>query len=173
MGVALFLVSLTALLGAGMVGYVVIRLRAETWPPEGVSLPGAIWFSTALLLGVSVALLAGLRGIRRGSAPALSLGLAAAALLAVGFLASQAFVATTLLDALGDRVRGLFAFCFFFLTGLHAIHVVGGLIPLLLTVRRAFKGKYTAESHTGARLIALYWHFLDVVWLVMLALLLV
>ena len=66
---------------------------------------------------------------------------------------------------------GLYGFTFFMLTGLHAAHVVGGLVPLGITLVRAFLGKYTWGAYGGVRNVALYWHFLDFVWLVLFAVL--
>jgi cytochrome c oxidase subunit 3 len=50
---------------------------------------------------------------------------------------------------------------------LHAAHVVGGIILLALVARKAFRGGYDHEHHLGVHHAALYWHFLDIVWLVM------
>ena len=61
----------------------------------------------------------------------------------------------------------LYGFLFYLLTGLHALHVVGGLVPLAVTTARAWQGKYTAVAHAGVEHVALYWHFLDVIWLVL------
>jgi heme/copper-type cytochrome/quinol oxidase subunit 3 len=50
---------------------------------------------------------------------------------------------------------------------LHALHVIGGLIPLAVTTVRAFRGRYDHEVHEGVTLCAMYWHFLDIVWIVL------
>ena len=52
------------------------------------------------------------------------------------------------------------------LTGLHALHVLGGLPPLWITLRRAQAGRYGPDDHAGAVRCAMYWHALDVIWVV-------
>ncbi|MFH1681903.1 MAG: cytochrome c oxidase subunit 3 [Candidatus Eisenbacteria bacterium] len=67
----------------------------------------------------------------------------------------------------------LFGFTFYMLTGLHAAHVLGGLIALAVVTARAHRGAYSAADHAGIELCARYWHFLDIVWIVLFAVLLV
>ena len=56
----------------------------------------------------------------------------------------------------------------FVLAMLHALHVVGGMIGMGIVFVRAWQGRYDHESYFAIRFSALYWHFLDVVWLLML-----
>ena len=53
------------------------------------------------------------------------------------------------------------------LTGLHAIHVIGGVVSLLVVALRAYRERYSATEYMGVRLVTLYWHFLGAVWLVL------
>jgi len=53
------------------------------------------------------------------------------------------------------------------LTGLHAAHVVGGLIPLAVVTVRAFRDRYSPAAFAGVAYTAVYWHFLTAVWLVL------
>jgi heme/copper-type cytochrome/quinol oxidase subunit 3 len=55
----------------------------------------------------------------------------------------------------------------FFLILVHALHVLGGLIGLGTTTAHAFQGKYDHENYTGVTSAAMYWHFLDAVWIIM------
>jgi cytochrome c oxidase subunit 3 len=55
---------------------------------------------------------------------------------------------------------------FFSLTGLHGAHVFIGLTLLLFVNIRAFRGHFTAEDHRGIEVPGIYWHFVDVMWLV-------
>ena len=55
---------------------------------------------------------------------------------------------------------------FYVLTGMHAVHVIGGLVPLVVITRRAFAGRDDPQ-HAGVIYTAMYWHFLDAVWLVL------
>ena len=61
----------------------------------------------------------------------------------------------------------LYGFTFYMLTGLHGVQVIGGLIPLAVVTFQAFRGRYTATDHRGVTYGAMYWHFLDGMWLVM------
>jgi cytochrome c oxidase subunit 3 len=59
-----------------------------------------------------------------------------------------------------------FTTIFFSLTGLHGAHVFVGLTLLLFTTIRAFRGHYSAAHHHGVELPGIYWHFVDVMWIV-------
>ena len=67
----------------------------------------------------------------------------------------------------------LYSFTFYFLTALHAVHVLGGVLPLTVTTVRGALGRYGPDEHTGVHVMALYWHFLDAVWLVLFTVLVV
>ena len=85
------------------------------------------------------------------------------------FLAMQALAWTELWRAHATIESGLYAWTFYVLTGLHAAHVLGGLPPMVVTFRRALQGRYTADDHAGVVLCAMYWHALDVIWLLLYA----
>jgi len=173
LGMRLFLASLGMVFAATIAGYLVVRARAETWPPPGVPvLPRTLWVSTVILLASSVTVAAAQRGIGRGEQRTLRAGLALTAALGVAFLVSQTVNWFALVAAQLTMRTNLYGFTFYLLTGLHALHVLGGLGPLLVVTRRAFAGRYTATAHAGVANIAAYWHFLDIVWLVMFAVLL-
>jgi heme/copper-type cytochrome/quinol oxidase subunit 3 len=55
----------------------------------------------------------------------------------------------------------------FVLILVHALHVLGGLAGLAMTTANAFRGRYDHENYVGVKNAALYWHFLDVVWIIM------
>ncbi|MEW6337963.1 MAG: cytochrome c oxidase subunit 3 [Acidobacteriota bacterium] len=173
MGMVVLLASLTMLFAAGIAGYLVIRARAEVWPPPGVPpLPGGLWLSTVLILLSSATLYWAVDGIRHEDRRALRLGLSATAALGLAFLASQTVSWFALVAAEGRPQASLFAFTFFVLTVLHALHVVGGLVPLGVVTARAWRGAYTRDVHAGVEYTAMYWHYLDGVWLVLFAVLL-
>ena len=54
---------------------------------------------------------------------------------------------------------------YYFTVGLHAAHVTGGLVLMAYLIRKAMKGGYTKENHTGIENFALYWAFVDIVWI--------
>ena len=174
MGMAALLAALGMLFGGSIVATLIVRSRAAAWPPPGMPpLPSRLWLSTALILGTSVALGGALRAARRGQQRALRRRLVAALLLGLAFLASQTASWFTLVAEQVTPRRNLWAFTFFVLTVLHALHVVGGLVPLSTVTARAWTGRYSPSAHAGVEYTALYWHFLDAVWLVLFAVLVV
>jgi len=172
LGTWLLIASLGMLFGAALVGYLVIRLRAPEWPPPGSpSLPGGVWISTALLAALSAVLILAERSIREGRVGTLSRMLTVSDLLAVAFLASQ--VGCWMRMAADDVLpqQNLLVWGFYTLSFLHAAHVVAGLVPLTLVTVRAHRGLYTADDSEGVHFVAMYWHFLFVTWVAILAVL--
>jgi cytochrome c oxidase subunit 3 len=171
LGMWVFLLVVSMLFASSVVATLIVRSRAQAWPPPGTPavVPGLV-VSTGLLLLSSGTMAWALHSIRREHKEALRRGLALTLLLGVGFLASQ--TANWLhLSASHLTMRShLYGFTFYVLTFLHAAHVVGGLVPLAAVTWRAWRRGYTAERHAGVTYTALYWHFLDVVWLVLFAL---
>jgi cytochrome c oxidase subunit 3 len=165
---ALFLLSLSILFLASIIGYLIVRARADVWPPPGMPhLPRGLWVSTIVLLISSGTMHAALTAIRRGNAGALIGTMLITTLLGVVFLVSQVINWAWLIAIHATAGKDLYLFLFYLLTGLHGAHVIGGLIALTVVTVKAFRGRYTAADHGGVKLTAIYWHFLDVVWLVM------
>ncbi len=172
LGMRLLVAALSMLFAASLVAYGLIRSRAAVWPPAGMPrLPGTLWISTVLILVSSVTMQAAVRAARAGRERALRAGMLLTTLLGVLFLVSQALNWFALVAAHLTAKANLYGFTFYILTGLHAAHVVGGLIPLAVVTARAFRGRYSAEFHPGVEYCAIYWHFLDAVWVVMFAVL--
>jgi cytochrome c oxidase subunit 3 len=174
MGMWLFLASLGVLFTACLVGYLVVRLRAPEWPPPGSpSLPIGIWASTAVLIVLSALMILAERAAERGRRETATRMLTASLILAIAFLGSQ--VANWMRLA-ADGVmphQSLFVFGFYILTFLHAAHVFGGLVPLILVTLRTRAGKYMYGASEGVHLVAMYWHFLGITWLAILVVLFV
>jgi heme/copper-type cytochrome/quinol oxidase subunit 3 len=169
----IFLLSLSVLFLASIVGVLVVRLRADEWRPAGApSYPATLWLSTFLLLLSSVTAHRGLQAVRADRQRALRQSLAATLALGVAFLMLQGVNWVQLVLSGVTARSGLFAFSFYLLTALHALHVIAGLVPLSIVFGRARRGFYHAESLAGVRYVAMYWHFLDAVWIVLFALLL-
>ncbi|MCU0302594.1 MAG: cytochrome c oxidase subunit 3 [Thermoanaerobaculales bacterium] len=172
LGLWLFLASLGMLFGGCLVGFVVIRLRAPEWPPPGSPpLPGAFWVSTAVLAALSAVLVAAGRAAERDRRVPLTGLLSAAGGLAIGFIASQVAGWSALAGAAALPQGSLYLFGVWVLSFLHLLHAVGGLVPLVWAALRARRGRYTSTDHEGVTSVAIYWHFLGVVWLAILAVL--
>jgi heme/copper-type cytochrome/quinol oxidase subunit 3 len=173
LGLRLFLVSLAILFSVPLIGYWVIRLAPATVGHADLTvppLPRGLWVSTAAILGASATIHLAVGAARRGrDRGAVATWTAATLALGVTFLLIQAGCWITWMSdfqeiaAASDRRFVLAAF--YVLTGLHAVHVIGGLVPLGVAAWRAMQGRYGPDDHAGLRLCAWYWHFLDAVWL--------
>jgi len=171
-GMWLFLASLAMLFGGCLVGFIVIRLRAPEWPPAGSpGLPTAFWVSTALLVIISLLLIAAERAVDAGRNAQLTRLLAAASVVGVAFVLSQVSGWARLAAASQLPQNNLYLFGVYVLSFLHVLHVIGGLIPLIWITLRSKAGRYTADDHEGVTDVAMYWHFLGIVWLGILAVL--
>ena len=166
LGLRLLLLSLGILFAAALAGYLIIRSRAQVWPPPGSpALPGGLWVSTAILAVLSAVLVMAVNRARAGRTSETSRLLASATALGAAFLVAQA--ANWLrLDATAERT--MLVFGFWMLTVLHALHVLGGLIPLAITTARAGRGRYLNDPEP-VELVASYWHFLGITWVAIFA----
>lgn len=175
LGMRIFLATLGMLFVASLFGYVIIRTRAPEWPPAGMPpLPPGLWVATAVIVACSATIHLALASIRLGQTSKASRWLAATFVLGIVFLVLQAFNWAALVGAnVTATTKNLYAFTFYMLTGLHAAHVVGGLIPLGIVLARTVRGKYGSGWHAGIRYCAMYWHFLDAVWIVLFAVLVI
>jgi cytochrome c oxidase subunit 3 len=166
LGLRLLLLSLGILFAAALAGYLIIRSRAQVWPPpDSPALPGGLWVSTAMLVVLSAVLAMAVSRARAGRASDTGRLLASATALGAAFLVAQA--ANWLrLDAAAERT--MLVFGFWMLTVLHALHVLGGLVPLAITAARAGRGRYLNDPEP-VEMVANYWHFLGVTWLAIFA----
>jgi len=172
-GLAWFLASLGMLFAASLVGYYAVRVpMGADWDAGLPPLPVLLWFSTAVLIASSVTMHLALQGARRDQDAKLRWGLYLTDLLGAIFLISQVVVWQMLYERAGaPAIETLYGMTFYFLTGLHAAHVIGGLVPLAITTYKARRGDYSSAESTGVLMCAMYWHFLDVVWLILFAVL--
>jgi len=172
LGMTLFLISLGILFAASMVGYLIIRLTSDAGPPRGtLRLPLGLWISTAIILASSVTIHHALRNVRLDRQRAFRLAMLVTVLLGFAFLFVQGPNLYRLLQVhVSVRLQNIHLYgLVLLLIALHAAHVIGGLIALTLATGKAFKGRYDAASYEGVKYCVMYWHFLDVVWVVMFA----
>ena len=169
LGIFLFIVSEIMLFGAFFASYFFIRVVANEglpWPPEPFELPVAVaGVNTAILVSSSFTIHWALESIRRGNRNGLKLGLAATWLLGATFL----FIQINEYIHIGFSGRdGAFGSIFYGLTGLHGAHVFVGLLLLTFANIRAWKGHFgpKAEDHLGVEVPGIYWHFVDVMWII-------
>ncbi len=173
LGMTLFLASLSMLFAASILGYLVIRFQADQWPPAGMpALPKGLWLSTLLIILSSLTMQKACNAVQRNVQAALKRNILYTLLLGFIFLIMQSWNWYHLVQAEFLMSTNLYAFTFYLLTGLHAVHVLGGLIPLLITALRAYNNVYNAVHFGGIKYCTMYWHFLGIVWLVMFLILL-
>ena len=168
LGILLFIVSEVMLFGAFFASYFFLRVVSNEgpWPPEGFELPVAIaGVNTAILVSSSYTIHWALESIRKGNRRGLQLGLMATWLLGAAFL----FIQLNEYIHIGFSARdGAFGSIFYGLTGLHGAHVTVGLILLAFANIRAWRGHFGphAKDHLGVEVAGIYWHFVDVMWLI-------
>ena len=167
LGMFLFIASEIMLFGSFFTVYFFDRVVNPTttqWPPEGFIRP---WFialvNTCILVTSSFTVHWATQSIKRGHRAGLQAGLVLTFLLGLTFLLTQVIEYHRLGFNTGD---GAFAATFFGLTGLHGAHVAVGLTILLIMTIRAFRGHFSPEHHHGVELGGIYWHFVDVMWVV-------
>ena len=134
-------------------------------------LPSGLWLATIVLLAASVTIHRALRSIRAGESGASPRWLRATLGLGVCFLAVQSWNWWGLIRVHLTAASNLYAFTFFMLTGLHAAHAIGGIALLAIVWARSLRGRYGSGHHAGITYAAMYWHFLDAIWLLLFAVL--
>ncbi|MBI3977041.1 MAG: heme-copper oxidase subunit III [Chloroflexi bacterium] len=170
LGVAVFLVSEAFLFASLFIIYYYLRGNAHLhggvlahWPPEGVEVHLATAaVNTAILLTSSLTSYLAVLAIRQGNAAGLVTWLGGTMILGTGFLAIKAVEWATNTFRPWDHAYGSI---YYTLTGLHALHVLIGLLILGALLIRSLGGRFSAKRHLAVELGALYWHFVDVVWI--------
>ncbi len=149
--------------------YAMVRVKAESWPPPGENaLPIALPLcNTLVLLASSATLALALKAVRGARPQALKAYLFASVALGVLFCALQLVVWRKLFAEGLKPDSGIYGSVFYALTCFHALHVLVGIVGLCTLLPRALAGKFTVQSHTPVRIWGMYWHFVDVVWVLM------
>ena len=168
LGILLFIITEAMLFGAFFASYFFLRVVANEgpWPPSGFELPVAVAFvNTLILVSSSFTMHWALESIRAGNRRGLQMGLVTTFLLGATFL----FIQMNEYIHIGFSARdGAFGSIFYGLTGLHGAHVFVGLTLLAIAATRAFRGHYgpAAKDHLGVEVPGIYWHFVDVMWII-------
>ena len=168
LGMFLFIGSEAMLFGSFFAAYFFVRVvnpNAPThWPPEPFHYPVFVAsVNTAILVTSSFTVHWATQSIKRNDRNGLRAGLVLTILLGLAFLLTQAVEYSHIGFNTSD---GAFASTFFGLTGLHGVHVFIGLTLLTIAAVRSFRGHFSPEHHHGLELPAIYWHFVDVMWIV-------
>jgi cytochrome c oxidase subunit 3 len=176
LGMWMFLAGDAMGFGALIVGYGALRLYSANWPqPSEVLGIGLTALMTFILICSSVTMVKALSAIQHGDQAGLRKFLSLTILGGVVFLGLQAYEWSHLIFGAGMTIRQpphdfpdattLFGATFYILTGFHGMHVSGGVIYLFCVLMRAMRGAYSAEYAYPVEIAGLYWHFVDLVWI--------
>jgi len=150
-------------------GYIVSRsalLERENWLE--FALPSYFYFSTAVIILSSVTMFWALKNAKLGNKSVLVLSLTVTLFLGIAFGILQVLGWVKLTESgvfftgEGSNPAGSWVYA---ITFFHLLHLIGGLITLLVTLIKANMGKYTVGNTLGVELAAIFWHFLDLVWI--------
>jgi cytochrome c oxidase subunit III len=165
LGMWVFLAGDAMSFGGLICAYAALRMGSPNWPTPstilGVPFTAVMTF---LLICSSVTMVKGLESIKHGNRAGLRKFLALTALGGACFLGMQAFEWTHLIESgMTLTSKGLFGATFFILTGFHGCHVFSGVVYLSAILGSA--NSYTADNHNPVEIAGLYWHFVDLVWI--------
>jgi heme/copper-type cytochrome/quinol oxidase subunit 3 len=174
LGMWLFLIGDAMSFGGLLAAYGAIRASAPTWAPpsEILGIPLTA-FMTFLLICSSLTMVKALESIQNGNQSRMCTFLGLTVLGGLIFLGLQAYEWTHLithgltLTTLPHGMSGstLFGPTFFAITGFHGAHVTGGVIYLSCLLINGLRGRYTATYNHEVEIAGLYWHFVDLVWI--------
>jgi len=169
LGMWLFLASevmfFTGLIGA----YIVLRQAQPSWPhPASVLNIPLTAVNTFILICSSATLVKGLDSAKMGDKEGMQVGLFLTFLLGALFLSVQAHEYHELIHIKHfTPSSSIFGSCFFTLTGFHGMHVLAGVITMFVVFIRSLKGAYSPQEYRGIEVAGLYWHFVDLVWILL------
>jgi cytochrome c oxidase subunit 3 len=165
LGMMLFIISEVMVFGAFFTAYFFIRVvNGDEWPAKGTELPVAVaGVNTAILLSSSLTLHWAQTSVKNGNRFGLRAGMLSTFLLGCTFLFIQINEYVHIGFAPHDHAQGSI---FYGLTGLHGAHVFVGLTLLAMVTVRAFRGHFSPEQHRGVEVPGIYWHFVDVMWII-------
>jgi heme/copper-type cytochrome/quinol oxidase subunit 3 len=168
LGMWVFLGGEVIFFGSLIATYLLFRLRspAEFAAAKAqLSIP-LIAVNTFILIFSSYMVVKALEAIQNGSQKGLRINLALVTLLGVIFISGQAYEWSTLFGA-GLSVSSALGTPFFTITGIHGTHVFIGVIWSVFLQLGIRKNAYTQKKHQGIENFGLYWHFVDIVWIVL------
>ena len=167
-GLGVFLAVVSSLFALFISAYA-IRMQMPDW--RALPLPKILWLNTGMLILSSIALHGARRAARQGAEEELKIGLLAAGITALAFLSGQ-LLAWRQLTAGGYLLSSNSADAFFYiLTGAHGLHLLGGLAALGRVTGKAWQGVASERLRLSVDLCTTYWHFMLLVWLILLSVL--
>ena len=166
-GFLLFMVSDLVLFSSFIFAYLYLRSSGQGWPPPGApKLDLALAaLNSCILFGSGATMHFALENWKHEKFMKFAGWMIATICLGTLFLSGQIIEYAKV--GVGWGNSGIFGAGFFTLTGMHGFHVFCGIIYLTILLLQAIQGKYTFQKYTGLTLGTLYWHFVDVIWVVL------
>ncbi len=165
-GLLTFLASESLMFGGFFATYLFFRGITPVWPPAGTEVELLVpAINTVILVSSSFVIHLGDIAIKKNNLTGMRLWYGITAIMGAIFLAGQIYEYMNLGYGLTANV---FANCFYITTGFHGLHVFVGLIFILGAIWRSFTpGQYSASQHTEIEMVEIYWHFVDIIWIVL------
>ena len=162
-----FLGSECLFFGSLISTYLLYRTRVGSGPTpaEVYDIPFTSVSSFVLLMS-SLTMVLALAAIQRGDHKGLRVWLLATAFLGMAFIGGQIYEFTTFYEEGLTLTTSPFGSSFFVLTGFHGAHVTVGILMLLMTTGLSLAGRIPQEESRKVELIGLYWHFVDIIWII-------
>ena len=168
LGFLFFLISDVIVFSSFIYGYIYLRSTVMRWPPPGIE-PAALYMAgvnSIVLFGSGATMHYAMEFFKHGDKRKFVGFMIATVILGLGFLGGQAFEYFNLLHAGTTWPSSIYGASFFTLTGLHGFHVFIGVVWLLTMAVAGIKGKIGSSRALSVELCGLYWHFVDIVWVV-------
>jgi cytochrome c oxidase subunit 3 len=178
LGMILFICSEVMFFSGLFAAYFSIRASSPNWPflatgegadilNEHFNLHAEPWFGailTAILIASSFTCQIGVWAIRRDDRTGFVRAMGVTLVLGIVFLIGQIYDYSTIGFGIADTPFGT---TFYTLTGFHGAHVFGGAVMLSVVLYRGLAGQFSSRHHDAVEATSLYWHFVDVVWIVL------
>src|SRR5919197_2083245 len=169
LGVWILLTAIIMLFAGLSSAYIFLR-GVPSW--QNIQLPSLLWPNTAILLLSSIAIDISRRAVRRNDLQSMKRWLIVCGALGLVFIAGQLAAWRQLVNAGVYLPSTLQSSFFYILSGLHGLHLLGGVAALGYVLAKALKNALTAFNYEPLKLCALYWHVMDALWVYLFLLLL-
>ena len=175
LGMMLFITSEVMFFSGLFAAYFATRAANQPWPPptfsEILDPLGPIMFATILLIASSFTCQFAVWSIRKGDRKGYIRNISVTFVLGIIFLGVQVYDYALLFSEGMTLGSGPFGTTYFTLTGFHGAHVFGGVLMLGVILYRGMAGQFSAKHHDAVEAVSLYWHFVDVVWILLFSIL--
>lgn len=153
----------------GLIGsYLVLRMGSPRWPaPSEVLNVPLTALNTFFLICSSVTMMFALKGIQEGDQGRLRNFLLITIAIGAVFVGIQFIEYKALIHEGFIPAAGIFPSTFYIMTGFHGMHVIAGVVILICVWIASLQGAYTKEDYSSVEIAGLYWHFVDLVWIIL------